>query len=73
MYVVVKKTSPFMRETKGGNLMNKKQVFKTLAAIVPIAAAGLSFFADYLANKERDEKFVSREELNELLNSRKES
>lgn len=73
MYVVVEKTSPIMRETKGGNLMDKKQILKGLTALVPIAALGINFLADYLTNKERDEKYVSREELNELLNGRKES
>jgi hypothetical protein len=73
MYVVVEKTSPIMRETKGGNLMDKKQILKGLTALVPIAALGINFLADYLSNKERDEKYVSREELNELLSGRKES
>ena len=61
-----------MRETKGGNLMNKK-VLKGLTAFVPIAALAINFLADYLVDKERDEKYVSREELNELFKNTKES
>lgn len=52
--------------------MNKK-LLKGLTALVPIAALGINLLADYLVDKERDEKYVSREELNKLLNDKKES
>lgn len=52
--------------------MNKKLV-KGLTAVVPIAAMALSFIADRLVDKERDEKYVSREELHELLKNKEES
>lgn len=52
--------------------MNKK-VLKGLTTLVPIAALAINFLADYLVDKERDEKYVSREELEQLLNNMKES
>lgn len=52
--------------------MNKK-LLKGLTALVPVAALAINYFADYLVDKERDEKYVSREELNELLKNKKES
>ena len=53
--------------------MDKKAVLKGLTALVPVVALGINFLADYLVNKERDEKYVSREELDKLLEDRKES
>lgn len=53
--------------------MDKKALLKGLTALVPIVALGANFLADYLVNKERDEKYVSREELNKLLSDKKES
>lgn len=50
-----------------------KKALKVLAAFVPAAAIAIDFLADYLANKERDEKYVTREEFNQLLNESKES
>lgn len=52
--------------------MNKK-VLKGLTAIVPLVALGINALADYLVDKERDEKYVSREELDKLLKDKKES
>lgn len=52
--------------------MNKK-LLKGLTAVVPIVALGINFLADYLVDKEKDEKYVSREELDKLLNDKKES
>ena len=52
--------------------MNNK-LLKGLGALVPIAALALNLLADHLADKERDEKFVSREELDKLLKDKKES
>ena len=50
--------------------MDKSKVLKGLTAIVPIVALGINFLADYLVEKERDEKYVSREELDRLLNDK---
>lgn len=53
--------------------MNKKKVLKGLTAIVPLVAMGVNFIADYLVEKEKDEKYVSKEELAKLLADKKES
>lgn len=50
-----------------------KNVLKGLTAIVPVAALVLNFVADYLEDKKRDETYVSKEELNKILNEKKES
>ena len=52
--------------------MNKK-LLKGLTALVPVIALAANALADYLTDKERDEKYVSREELDKLLNDKKES
>ena len=52
--------------------MNKK-LLKGIGALVPVAALALNLLADHLADKERDEKFVSKEELEQLLKDKKES
>ena len=53
--------------------MDKKKVLKGLTAIVPIVALVINHLADYLVDKERDDKYVSKEELSQLLNDQKES
>lgn len=53
--------------------MDKGKVLKGLTALVPVIALGFNALADYLTDKERDEKYVSKEELSKLLNDKKES
>lgn len=53
--------------------MNKQKLIKGLTAIVPIAALFMDFVADYLSEKEKDQKYVSREEFEKLLKDKKES
>jgi hypothetical protein len=53
--------------------MDKKKVLKVLTSIVPAVALGVNFLADYLVDKEKDEKYVSKEELSQLLKDQKES
>jgi hypothetical protein len=53
--------------------MDKKKVFKICATIIPPIATALSFIADWVIDKEKDEKYVSKEELSQLLKDQKES
>jgi hypothetical protein len=46
---------------------------KGLLAIVPVAALAINFLADYLADKEKDAKYVTKDELKTLLKDKKES
>ena len=50
--------------------MKKGKVLKVLTSLVPVVALAVNALADHLSNKERDEKYVSKEELSELLNKK---
>lgn len=53
--------------------MDKKKTLKVLTTIVPIVALGINYIADLLVDREKDEKYVSKEELSKLLKDQKES